>query len=163
MNASSDSHGKPDDHICHETDVGHKAAGLFDDRAIVPRLIAARHALQDPVVTRLHRQLQLAADDIAGRHHLQEPGLEVLRVGRHEAQPLQASDLLHGADESGEAAVAVRVCVVVDVLAEEDHLFCPCLNCLAAFGDDSRQRDVSLSATHLRHDAESAGCGRSPG
>ena len=52
----------------------------LDDGAVVPRLIAARHALQNHIVTRLHRQLELTADDVARRHHLEELRLEVLRV-----------------------------------------------------------------------------------
>ena len=119
-------------------------------------LVAARHALEDRVVSRLHGKLQLPAHDIARGHHVEQLRLEVLRVRGHEAQPKQPGQPLDLTHQAREPAASLWVVVVVDVLAEKNDL--PGAGCdrLPGLGQHSLDGDVALAAAHARHDAESA-------
>ena len=75
---------------------------------------------------------------------------------RHEAKALEARNPLDLANQVGEAATPGRVCVVVDVLAQQHDLFGAVGHGLPALRDNRVHREVALAAAHLRHDAERA-------
>ena len=127
---------------------------------VLDRVLAA-HPLQDGVVARLDRQVEVLAHGRAIGHGRDEPVREVPRVRGHEAQPRDA-ETVHGADELGEvrpalevqtpARPAVRVdvpesrlrgqvvAVRVDVLAEQGHFLVAGVGQLPGLRDDVVER-----------------------
>src|SRR5205807_2512773 len=115
-----------------------------------------RHPLQNRVITRLDWKLQLAAHDNTRSHDLEQLWLQVLRMGCQKAKAPQSRDGLDLAHERGEAAPALWVSVVVDVLTKQDDLSRPCCHGLAALVHDRCHRHMLLPASHAGHDAERA-------
>src|ERR1700674_743927 len=74
----------------------------------------------------------------------------------HETQPLQARNLLDSCHERRQPPVAVRIAVIVHVLAQEHDLFRSRIDRLAALPDNGGQRDVPLTPSYPWHDAKRA-------
>ena len=148
--------GEADDDVGNKAEVRHQLPRMVDDRPVVAHLVAARHPLEDGVVARLHRQLELTADHIARSHDLEQFGLEVLRMRGEKAQPHHPANLLDLADQRGESTPTAWIAVVVDVLAQQHDLFGAVGYRLATLRDNLVHRHVALAPSHLWHDAESA-------
>ena len=144
------------DDVGHEPDVGHQPPGSVDDRSVVACLVAPSHAPQHHIVTRLDRQLQLATNDVARGHDLEQLRLQILRMRREEAKPPQPGNLLDFANERGEATPAVGIVIVVHVLAEENDLLCSVRDGLTALGHHGFKGHVLLATPDPRDDAERA-------
>jgi hypothetical protein len=85
------------DHIGGKCNVRNRAAHQIDFLQIAFDGVAAQHALERAIMSRLHGQVQLVADGWLSGHHLDQIGREIVGVRRCEAD---APNAVHARDRA---------------------------------------------------------------
>ncbi len=146
--------GKSRQHVGRQRELGHGRAQAADDAAEVVDRVAAAHPLEHDIGAGLQRQVDVLADLRLVRDRGDDVVGEVDRVGRREADALDAVDAAHRAEQLREADVLEHV--RVDRLAEQHDLAIAGLGELADLAQHLARRRPALAAARERHHAERA-------
>ena len=142
------------DDVGAERDPGDARAQRGDDLAVALDRVGALHRREHAIRARLERQVHVGAE-------LRAPGVrgdqalgDVRGVGRGVADPLQALDLVRGAHQVGEVALAVAP--RVHGLAQEHHLAEAARDRAAHVGEQGLERQAALASACVGHHAVGA-------
>ena len=136
---------------CHR-ELGHDAAGIFEQRKIFFSRISSVHLLEHPVVSALHRKMQMLCDLFTLRHGIEQLMRAVLRVRGHEAYNEIAVDTVYLAQKCGEIQLTLAVVAVgIDILTEQGYLFIAAFDKLARFAYNNVAAAASLSSADIWH------------
>ena len=122
------------DDIRSDGTVGHIAAYCRDPLQIPLTGVAPAHLLQYTVGAGLDGKVDVAADIVVRRHHLQHLIGYILGIGSGKAYAQSRQGLRNHTEQARE--VAVTVAVGIDVLAEQGDFLVAPLEALAGLADD---------------------------
>ena len=133
---------------------GIAVADARDEVAELGDRVAARHAREDGVGARLHREVQLRRDGGHVAHDGDQLRRDVGGMRRGEANARETRNVGGSAQELGEVAVAVAI--GVHGLPEEHDLARAVATAVADLAEHGVGREAALAAAHVGHDAERA-------
>lgn len=81
---------EPDDDVGSDADIGHAGAKLVHDRLKALHRIKALHGLENGIVARLERHMNVLHDLRAVANRLNDVGFEISRIGRCVANAFNA-------------------------------------------------------------------------
>ena len=146
--------GESHNDVGGQNDIGHDGAGVIHQFQILRRRIAAVHLLEDPVIARLERQMDMAGDFGILGHGIKQLFCGVLGVAGHEPQQEFAGQLGQFRQQVREVHAAVEVLAVgVDVLAQQGDVPAAVFHQLLHLGNDILGLAAPLPAPDIGHDA----------
>ena len=150
--------GETDDEIAREHHVGPRRANPLDKAQICLGGVLAVHCLEDPVRTRLHRQMQVGHQLGLFGMGLEQVFGHVVRMRGGVADALQPVDFRQCAHQLPKAPVAAlaRTVIAVDVLAEQGDLAHALVDQLLRLVQHLGDRARDFRAARIGHHAEGA-------
>src|SRR5579864_1687370 len=114
----------PDYQVRPDRRIGHRFANALDAIAIIRRRIPPPHPLEDRVVTRLQRQMEMRAKLVALCNERNYPVAQLFGVERAQAHPSDRRTLRDHFDKFSEPNRRIEILpVATEVDAGENHFF----------------------------------------
>ncbi len=134
----------------------HGSTQLIQTIQVVGTVVMPVHLLQDFIIAGLYRQVKLRQHMLAGTHGFNQLIRQILGVGRHETDPLNAY-IIQSVQELGEGCPFCQsLAVGINILPQKHDLFhAPCLQCFR-LTQDGIHVPAPLPSPHIRHHAVGA-------
>ena len=149
--------GEADDHVRRQAHAWDALADLGYQSAVLIHGVASDHALEDGIVARLDRDLNVLADFREAGHSLNDSLLHVGGMRGQEADAPQALDSVDSGQEVGQIGLARQVVAIgVHVLTQQGYLSRPAFHQAFHLFDNLVHRSASLPPSPQPDDAVGA-------
>src|SRR5262245_55488829 len=143
---------EPDDDVRGEVELGQRS----DAREELPRVVAAVHGAEDPVVARLERDVDVARDRLGLPKRVHELRCDVVHLDRGQSKPVDARDGARLAHEPRQRIAGVAVAEAAEVHARQHDLAVALRRAATDLREQVLRPPAPRAAADDRDDAERA-------